>query len=363
MIKNTHATENYFFIYNLMATHLNGHDNGRLGFVYENRQLLYRLEISQFSMIIFMFYRMNHKAPVFFNFMYSVEHQQTVLRPYSNVSDLRVWDYFLDEELRHGPSYDYELVVQDQEEEESNAISDSMTSGNGLRENLVGGYDCISRNDLNVCTSQLEDISQLEQELGHLPRSWQHHWQRVEVPPPVPPRETSTALAVLQTTPSTYFKQHGRIMHKKSTMELILKNKMGSGYPGAAAAASGGVEVDPASGTVYAHSHKFEKINYTTYSSCDVCHTLLWGPRSGLKCCDCGFNVHERCRDKAPKTCTRLKTSGLPKDVTSDNFDQYVRDADPGRSRINLEDEDVFYQRNQEDNSQIIHQGYLFKQV
>ena len=298
--------------------------------------------------------------------MYSVDLQQTVLRPLSNISDLRLWNYYLSEELRHGPSYDYELVNLDLEEEESHAaVSDSLTSsGSTPRENLVGGYDCISRNDLNAFTSILEEISELEQELGHLPRSWQHHWTRLEIPPPVPPRETSTALAVMQTTPSVYARQHSRTLHKKSTMELILKNKMGSGYPGAAAsAASGAVEVDPASGAIYASAHKFEKINYTTYSSCDVCNSLLWGPRSGLKCADCGYNVHERCRDKAPKTCTKFKTAGIPKDVTSENFDQFIRDSDRGRSRMNLDDEDVFYQRNQDDNSQIIHQGYLFKQV
>ena len=92
-------------------------------------------------------------------------------------------------------------------------------------------------------------------------------------------------------------------MHKKTTMEVILKNKMGSGYPASAGvAASGAVEVDPSSGTVYSHAHKFEKINYTTPSQCDVCHGLLWGPRTGLRCYDCGYNVHERCREKAPKT-------------------------------------------------------------
>jgi hypothetical protein len=38
-----------------------------------------------------------------------------------------------------------------------------------------------------------------------LPRSWQYHWLRVEVPPPVPPRE-NPSLAIIQTTPSLYAK-------------------------------------------------------------------------------------------------------------------------------------------------------------
>ena len=63
-------------------------------------------------------------------------------------------------------------------------------------------------------------------------------------------------------------------------MEVILKNKMGGNYPPSSSVA---VEVDPASGTVYSHAHKFEKYNYSTPTSCNVCHSLLWGPRTGLR--------------------------------------------------------------------------------
>ena len=51
--------------------------------------------------------RVHIKMPVFYNFMYSLDLQQTVLRPYCNISDFQIWDYYLAEELRHGPSYDY----------------------------------------------------------------------------------------------------------------------------------------------------------------------------------------------------------------------------------------------------------------
>ena len=51
--------------------------------------------------------RVHVKMPVFYNFMYSLDLQQTVLRPYCNISDFQIWDYYLAEELRHGPSYDY----------------------------------------------------------------------------------------------------------------------------------------------------------------------------------------------------------------------------------------------------------------
>jgi myotubularin-related protein 5/13 len=305
------------------------------------------------------------KSPAFFNFMYSPDLQHPVLRPFSHISDLQIWDYYFGEELKHGPSYDYELVVMDlEQDEEFSTVSDSLTStasANG-RENLVASYDCTSRGDLNACANLLAEIAHLEHDLGHLPRGWQQHWQRVEVPPPVPPRDVSS-VPIVQTTPSLYARQHGRMMHKRSTMELILKNKMGSGYP---TSASSGAEVDPASGTVYSHAHKFDKNNYTTPTSCDVCHSLLWGPRTGLRCSDCGYNTHEKCRDKAPKTCTKFKAA-VPRDSTTDNFEQLARDVENDQVRSNLEDDDMYhygqFTRNVDENSQIIYQGYLFKQV
>ena len=141
-------------------------------------------------------------------------------------------------------------------------------------------------------------------------------------------------------------------------MELILKNKMGSGYP----MASGTVEVDPASGAVYSHAHKFERNNYTTPTYCDVCHSLLWGPRTGLKCYDCGFNVHERCREKAPKTCTKFKAA-IAKAITTDDIEQLP--VDVHRSSLDLDNDHFNFPRNPDDNSdsQIIMQGYLYKQV
>ena len=36
-----------------------------------------------------------------------------VLRPYSNISNLIVWDYYITEDLAHGPSFDVELVTSE----------------------------------------------------------------------------------------------------------------------------------------------------------------------------------------------------------------------------------------------------------
>ncbi len=166
-------------------------------------------------------------------------------------------------------------------------------------------------------------------------------------------------------------------MHKRSTMELLFKGKIGGGgsgglHPSTSSASGAMMEVDPASGTVYTQSHRFEKNNYTAPTSCDVCGSLLWGPRTGLKCQDCGFNTHEKCRDKAPKSCAAKMMTNMPRDHTSDNLDQLARGGDlsndnsRGRGGLLSEEDDMYYgqfTRNIDENSQIIYQGYLFKQV
>lgn len=49
-----------------------------------------------------------------------------VLRPQSHLANLQVWQYYLREELRHGPSYDIEIVQLDREQEEEIEAADGM---------------------------------------------------------------------------------------------------------------------------------------------------------------------------------------------------------------------------------------------
>lgn len=64
-------------------------------------------------------------------------------------------------------------------------------------------------------------------------------------------------------------RHHGRSVHKRSTIEILIRGKTsGSG---------GGGGGDTPQGC-YSHPHRFEKYNYTTPSYCDHCTSLLWGP-------------------------------------------------------------------------------------
>ena len=81
--------------------------------------------------------RAGHKSPVFYNSLFCPELQQAVLRPFSHISDLSLWDYYIKEELRSGAAYDLELAGMDLLEEES----DMMVDQKQTRISLTQGYD------------------------------------------------------------------------------------------------------------------------------------------------------------------------------------------------------------------------------
>ena len=67
--------------------------------------------------------RLGNKTCDFYNTVYCPELQQTVLRPFSHLSDLVLWDYYIREELRHGPSYDPEYTEADLSLEEDGNVA------------------------------------------------------------------------------------------------------------------------------------------------------------------------------------------------------------------------------------------------
>lgn len=50
-----------------------------------------------------------------------------VLRPQSHLANLEIWQYYLREELRYGPSYDVEIVQLDSQQEEEMEAADGTT--------------------------------------------------------------------------------------------------------------------------------------------------------------------------------------------------------------------------------------------
>jgi len=297
--------------------------------------------------------RASCKSPLFHNPLYCPELQQPVLRPFSHMSDLVLWDYYVKEELRYGPAYDLEIAgLELQQEQEVDSLTD-QPSLRLAKHTMTRGYDNVISDQPDITSHLLRRIEDLETELGHLPHRWQHHWSLLEPPPPHPPPPppgTSLANPAQVTTPSMYARHYGRSQHKRSTIELLLRGKMG---PGGRESESGG-------GGSYTHPHRFEKYNYTTPTYCDLCNSVLWGiVRTGFRCQDCGLNCHEKCRENVPKACTKYKS--VTRDPTSENLDQFNPQSG-GREIVGQDS--IGYQFNnqqQDEHSNITMQGYLYK--
>ncbi|XP_041365406.1 myotubularin-related protein 13-like [Gigantopelta aegis] len=261
----------------LEGKHLLNIDDGddELGF-----QLRYNHNSSLYSSVWDYIDKHHRRSPLFYNFLYSPD--ETVLRPYSNISNLKIWDYYLGEDLANGPSYDIEVAnreLRQNEDQESEAMEISR------RKILSGCYDNIMLQEPNFFEKQFMEMHQLEIDLGHLPQKWKVMWDKLESPV----RDTVHRQVSFNTQ---LVRSHGRTIHKRSTLEILVKGKL----LGEAARA-------------FSQPHRFEKQAYTTPVYCDYCTQLLWGlSKTGMHCVDCGYNCHEKCQPFVPKSCTKLKT-------------------------------------------------------
>lgn len=228
------------------------------------------------------------KSPVFYNFWYSPNQDEgfQILRPYSNISNLKIWSYYLEENLAHGPLYDVEIIAMEKQKEEEAEAADGNVNQSS-RCVIHKCYDNIQNTQTDIFTQLLETIHNQETELGHLPQKWQVLWEKLELPCTDPlQRQVSFTTQMIRS--------HGRSIHKRSTIEILVRGKMiGEG-------------TQP---QVYSHPHRFEKYNYTTPTYCDYCSHVLWGlVKTGMRCIDCGYNCHEKCLEAVPKNCTKYKS-------------------------------------------------------
>lgn len=141
------------------------------------------------------------RTPVFYNFQFTNDPNQQVLRPQSSLSMLEVWDYYIYEELAQGPSYDLELVGSDIIDEDS-----EYSAKQPKRKFVTMGYDNISRSDPDAFTQMLDELKQTEAERGILPQKWKQVWDKLELP-------HSDSLTRHSSFSSALVRSHGRYMH------------------------------------------------------------------------------------------------------------------------------------------------------
>ncbi|CAG2192244.1 MTMR5_13 [Mytilus edulis] len=220
----------------------------------------------------------HRRSTVFCNFMYSLHDQEMVLRPYSNLANMKIWDYYIDEDLAHGPPYEIETAQKEL------ALNEDVTvEGNPSSSRVVNiCFDNVQIQQPESFKVLLQEVHRVQTDLGHLQQKWKIIWDKLEGPARDSTRQ-DVSLSVLRS--------HGRSIHKRSTLEILVKGKM----LGEAAKR-------------FSQPHRFEKFTYTTPAYCDYCSQVLWGfLKTGMHCADCGYNCHEKCMSHVPKNCTKLK--------------------------------------------------------
>lgn len=84
-----------------------------------------------------------------------------VLRPHSNMANLEVWDYYLEENLAHGPPYDLELVNKETQQHSSEmAFGDDNLEHSG-RVTINNCYDNVGLKMPHAFSSYLQVLSLL----------------------------------------------------------------------------------------------------------------------------------------------------------------------------------------------------------
>ena len=76
-----------------------------------------------------------------------------VLRPYSNLSNLKIWEYYLSEDLAHGPSFEIDITAKEIQLNEEE-ITDNMPQT--TRKVVNGCYDNINIQEPNVFVWNLQ---------------------------------------------------------------------------------------------------------------------------------------------------------------------------------------------------------------
>ncbi|XP_060530285.1 myotubularin-related protein 13 isoform X2 [Cylas formicarius] len=279
------------------------------------------------------------RNPLFFNFMYTPDIEHPVLRPQSHLPCLEIWNYYLDEDLHHGPSYDLEIIQMDMQQEEEAEAADGIST-KSMRKIVTLGYNCVDKAVPDAFSHLLEEIHKLESELGHLPQKWKVLWDKLDIP-------VTDSLTRHSSFNTALVRSHGRLVHKRSTLEILMRGKM-----------VGAAE----SSLVYSHPHRFEKYNYSTPSHCDLCSSVLWGPvKTGMRCMDCGYSCHEKCAESVPNNCTKYKTIS----DTSTSQTMQINTGDNGSVSSGSARQTSSQQYYEQFSSNVAenrtHEGYLYK--
>ncbi|KAG8440127.1 hypothetical protein GDO86_006065 [Hymenochirus boettgeri] len=169
--------------------------------------------------------RLHKKNPVFYNYMFCPEDGE-VLRPYSSVWGLRVWDYYTNEVLSEGPSYDWELLQGSQQEEpERNDSCAPQTK----RKIIWPSYHSPARLEPDAITCLLEELQSLEMDLGQVSERWKDTWEKIKAVHRTEFRQESRKTSALLMSSSVSSQRHSLGVYLQesgvgSTLNLSLES-------------------------------------------------------------------------------------------------------------------------------------------
>ncbi|XP_069327259.1 myotubularin-related protein 13 isoform X4 [Eulemur rufifrons] len=123
--------------------------------------------------------RMHKRSPIFFNYLYSPVEIEA-LKPNVNVSSLRKWDYYTEETLSTGPSYDWMMLTPRHFPSEDSDLAGGA-GPQSQRRTVWPCYDDVSCTQPDALTSLFCEIEKLEHKLNQTPEKWQQLWERVTV--------------------------------------------------------------------------------------------------------------------------------------------------------------------------------------
>ncbi|KAM6408238.1 myotubularin-related protein 13 isoform 4-T4 [Rhynochetos jubatus] len=123
--------------------------------------------------------KMHKRSPIFFNYLYAPAEIEA-LKPNVNMSSLKKWDYYVEEILATGPSYDWTMVTAKCSVLEETDQTDGSLSQT-KRKIVWPCYDDVKKIQPDAISSLLNEIERLESKLNQSPERWQLLWERIKM--------------------------------------------------------------------------------------------------------------------------------------------------------------------------------------
>ncbi|XP_060924481.1 myotubularin-related protein 5 isoform X4 [Limanda limanda] len=202
--------------------------------------------------------RLNKKTPVFFNYMFCPEDDE-VLRPYTFISNLKVWDFYMEETLSEGPSYDWEARIRQERVAEETPEKPDTSGPKSQRHIVWPCYDGLSKVVPDAITKLLQDMQSLEAELGQTSDKWKDTWDKIKT--------TQRAETKLESKPSfsSSLLMSSNLSHQRRSQGVYLQESAGSSINLAmdceASATSTPVAGRPSTSTLYSQFQSTESEN------------------------------------------------------------------------------------------------------